>query len=423
MQIDLGGVYSLAILSSPKTFVGNYGDTAVFAISAAGEGLTYQWQYQNGISTAWWNSGMAGSDTPSISVEFTQEREAYRYRCKVTDGSGEIRYTDGAGFLAEQPTWNFTYNSDGMRIGRADDLYEFSYIYNGSQLTQMTSYGFTLCFTYDASGKPMTVTLDGTLYYYVTNLQGDVVGILDANGNQVATYTYDAWGNFTVESYDTIASFNPLTYRGYVYDYETELYYLQSRYYDPEVGRFINADNYPSNGQGLLSSNMFIYCLNNPTIMVDQNGEYPTVMPFVTDGLEMPANAAPVYVNDVLHYYAIKYNSAGELYEYWFDSKGNLIRVRHHSNHRFPNQHDNPHDHEGGKGRKDKNTEKREPLPVDDDYQSPFKSVRKPQNDANALGVVVVAGIGVYITLKWVSAVFAAPFTGGSSLGFALLMP
>jgi len=271
-QIDLDGTYPLAILSDPRYYSGNFGETATFAITARGDNITYQWQYSNNGGNAWWNSSITGSATPSMTVQLTEARQNYLYRCKITDAEGNIRYSAAAGFYLPQYTWEFTYNSDGMRTGRTDGLYDFSYVYNGSQLTQMTSYGNTLCFTYDASGKPMTVTLDGTLYYYVTNLQGDIVGILDANGNQVATYTYDAWGNFTVESYDAIASFNPLTYRGYVYDYETGLYYVSSRYYDPEIGRWLNADSLVSTGQGILGCNMFSYCLNNPVNFVDRSG-------------------------------------------------------------------------------------------------------------------------------------------------------
>lgn len=71
----------------------------------------------------------------------------------------------------------------------------------------------------------------------------------------------------------TLGVLNPLTYRGYVYDRETQLYYLQSRYYNPEVGRFLNADIYTSTGQGLLGNNMFAYCLNNPVRYADHSGE------------------------------------------------------------------------------------------------------------------------------------------------------
>ena len=93
----------------------------------------------------------------------------------------------------------------------------------------------------------------------------------------VVEYTYDAWGRLlstTGSMANTLGLHNPLRYRGYVYDRETGLYYLQSRYYNPEWGRFINADNYPSTGQGLLGNNMFAYCNNNPVIRADSGGEF-----------------------------------------------------------------------------------------------------------------------------------------------------
>ena len=88
-------------------------------------------------------------------------------------------------------------------------------------------------------------------------------------------YTYNAWGvllSTTGSMASTLGVHNPLRYRGYVYDNETALYYLQSRYYDPDVGRFINADAFASTGQGILGNNMFAYCLNNPVNMIDPNG-------------------------------------------------------------------------------------------------------------------------------------------------------
>ena len=101
------------------------------------------------------------------------------------------------------------------------------------------------------------------VYYYLYGHGGNVEGILDAGGNLLVRYTYDAWGNFT-ESVNTsdpgalaALALNPFRYRGYVYDYETGFYYLQSRYYDPETGRFISADSYVSTGTGLLGCNMF----------------------------------------------------------------------------------------------------------------------------------------------------------------------
>ena len=133
----------------------------------------------------------------------------------------------------------------------------------------------TLSFSYDASGLPMSVVYNGTAYFYTVNLQGDVMAIVDTTGNPVVTYAYDAWGNIlsvTGTMAETLGQSNPLRYRGYVYDNETQLYYLQSRYYDPNLGRFINADALVSTGQGILGNNMFAYCLNNPVCRKDIGG-------------------------------------------------------------------------------------------------------------------------------------------------------
>ena len=103
------------------------------------------------------------------------------------------------------------------------------------------------------------------------------VGIVDDSGSEVVSYTYDAWGNIlstTGSMASTLGALNPLRYRGYVYDEETNLYYLQSRYYDPEMGRFINADVFTSTGQGTLGSNMYAYCLNNPVRYTDDSGYF-----------------------------------------------------------------------------------------------------------------------------------------------------
>ena len=145
----------------------------------------------------------------------------------------------------------------------------------------MTKGEDTLRFAYDAAGTPLTVNYDGVTYYYVTNLQGDVIAILDSDGYAVAEYTYNAWGELltTVGSTTTdLSTINPLLYRGYVYDRETGLYYLQSRYYNPEMGRFISADSLLSTGQGVLGNNMFAYCNNNPVMYQDDTGNSATLI-------------------------------------------------------------------------------------------------------------------------------------------------
>ena len=174
-------------------------------------------------------------------------------------------------------TWNFTYNADGLRTKRTNGTKTYEYIYNGSQLTQMTVDGKTLTFSYDASGTPLSVNYNGTTYYYVTNIQGDITAILNSSGTEVVSYTYDTWGNplaTTGSLADDIGTYNPLRYRGYVYDQETGFYYLQSRYYNPEIGRFINADDVSNLGaeDSIVGLNIFAYCSNNPANRFDGSG-------------------------------------------------------------------------------------------------------------------------------------------------------
>ena len=134
----------------------------------------------------------------------------------------------------------------------------------------------TLDFFYDESGRPFAFnyTPEGSTpntYYYILNLQGDVVQIIDEGGVLQAEYVYSPWGE-VVSAEGDLAEVNPLRYRGYYYDSETGFYYLQSRYYDPENHRFINADSFASTGQGFVGTNMFAYCNNKPIINSDPSG-------------------------------------------------------------------------------------------------------------------------------------------------------
>lgn len=180
-------------------------------------------------------------------------------------------------------TWEYTYDANGLRTKKKNKATQKSveYIYSGGQLRYMSEGMYSMIFEYDAKGVPVAVICNDTRYFYITNLQGDVVAIIDENGCQVAEYEYDAWGNLiswdfgsnTITQYKDIGLYNPLRYRGYVYDRETGLYYLQSRYYNPEWGRFINADAYISTETGLIGYNMFAYCNNNPVNCYDPSGQ------------------------------------------------------------------------------------------------------------------------------------------------------
>jgi len=117
---------------------------------------------------------------------------------------------------------------------------------------------------------------NGNTYYYFYNAQSDVIGLYDDNGNIVVSYEYDAWGYILSTEgsmTSTLGQDNPFRYRGYYYDSESGLYYLNSRYYDPEVGRLVNVDGYISTGQRYNSNNMFSYFGNNPVSRMDPTGE------------------------------------------------------------------------------------------------------------------------------------------------------
>ena len=199
----------------------------------------------------------------------------------TSDGTWTYSWEHGrelASMSKDGAAWSFTYDADGIRTKRTNGSTTYTYVYNGSQLSYMGVGSDNLYFSYDASGIPVSLKYNGTIYYYATNLQGDVTAILNASGTAVVNYTYDAWGNVTTTAganYTTLAERNPLKYRGYVYDAETELYYLQSRYYNPTIGRFINADALASTGQSILGNNMFAYCNNNPVTYSDSLGTFP----------------------------------------------------------------------------------------------------------------------------------------------------
>ena len=216
----------------------------------------------------------------------------------LSDGTRTYTWEHGremASVSVGSETWTNTYNADGLRTKRTNGATAYDYVYYGGQLMYMMakvpnaqtgkSTNYHLIFSYTPEGAPMGMTYQGTAYYYLTNLQGDVVAILNNQGQRIVSYTYDAWGNplstvvhvsaddANYAKYSTIAELNPLRYRGYVYDAETGLYYLNSRYYNSEIGRFINGDGLIVTGQEFAGNNMFAYCGGNPITYNDFSGK------------------------------------------------------------------------------------------------------------------------------------------------------
>ena len=167
----------------------------------------------------------------------------------------------------------YSYNANGIRTSKTVDCCELhEYVLEGSKILKETWNGNTLVPLYDNSDSVCGIVCNGISYFFLKNLQGDIIAITNSDGDTVAKYSYDAWGKCTIDFDNTgyIANINPFRYRGYYLDRETGLYYLNSRYYDANTGRFINVDSpeYVS----VQGGNLFAYGGNCPTKNADYFG-------------------------------------------------------------------------------------------------------------------------------------------------------
>ena len=217
------------------------------------------------------------------------------WKDKLTAYNGQSITYDAIGNPLNDGTWNYTwtvgrqltqmakdgmtvqyrYDHNGLRVAKIVNGVETKCILNGKQLTHLHRGNDWMHFFYDIQGRPAKVRYNGTIYSYIHNLQGDIVGIIDIDGNVVVEYKYDAWGKLlsTIGSLaGSLGNFNPLRYRGYVYDEETGLYYLRSRYYNAATLRMISSDEFVVIGTEIAPSNLFYYGRNNPGIYVDSDG-------------------------------------------------------------------------------------------------------------------------------------------------------
>ena len=198
---------------------------------------------------------------------------------------GTWAYTWNAGrrlqkMTKSDATVEFKYDHNGLRVGKLVTengvATTTNYTLHGKLITLMTAGDDVLHFFYDAQSRPAKVSYNGNIYTYLHNLQGDIIGILDNAGNLVVEYKYDAWGKSiatTGNLADTLGKRNPFRYRGYIYDEETGLYYLRSRYYNAEIGRMLNADNSVIHKSNIFGYNVFAYGCNNPIMYSDADGQ------------------------------------------------------------------------------------------------------------------------------------------------------
>ena len=228
----------------------------------------------------------------------TKNGKAYTYGNSVwkdllTSYGGQAISYDAQGnptsYLGHTLTWEkgrqlksfdsnaYTYNASGIRMTKTVGGVKHTYTLDGTKIIREVWGGNTLFPLYDVDDSVCGINYNGNYYYFAKNLQGDIIAIVDKDAKTVARYSYDAWGVPTVVSDSSgrsIATINPFRYRGYYYDAEIGMYYLQSRYYNPVVGRFINADDvdFIKNESCDVSVNLYVYCCNDPVIRVDNHG-------------------------------------------------------------------------------------------------------------------------------------------------------
>lgn len=255
--------------------------------------VTYDYDYVGNITsvkTYIYTTGTLG--TPLTTQNYTYNSQNQRTDLSY-DANGNLTSLNGYTFgwtnrrltsaTSTDNSISYTYNHAGIRtsktVNRITTYYKVDESNNVVKQYELVDGVETnvIEFVYDSNNSPIYFTYNNATYYYEKNMQGDIVGILDANGNIVVKYTHDIWGKLvstTGTLADTLGVINPLRYRGYYYDTETNLYYLQSRYYSPDLMRFISQDDpVLSNDQGQpLGSNLYAYCLNNPVMYVDPSG-------------------------------------------------------------------------------------------------------------------------------------------------------
>ena len=177
-----------------------------------------------------------------------------------------------------QTSASYDYNESGIRNKKTVNGITTTYQLDGSKIVSENRNGTVQSYFYDENGSVLGITYGGENYYFRKNFQGDVLAILTASGEVVVEYSYDPWGNIlavTGTLASTLGADNPFRYRGYYYDTESCFYYLNSRYYDAKVCRFVNADLVVAGvGGDLRGYNLYTYCFNNPVNRRDLSGNW-----------------------------------------------------------------------------------------------------------------------------------------------------
>ena len=242
-----------------------------------------------GYDDANWGDKLTSYNGETITYDEIGNPLSYRDGMEMTWLNGRKLTTLQSG----NDSISYKYDSNGVRTSKTVNGVEYTYEYLNGKLMHETRGEKVFDYCYDANGQLYAVSYkansstNAVTYYYAHNWRGDITSIYDGEGNMVAKYEYDAWGNvLTVTNSNNseitdpnhIANLNPFRYRSYYYDSESGLYYLMSRYYDPVTHRFVNADSYFQSGDGILDTNMNAYCRNNPLNNIDKYGTLVTTI-------------------------------------------------------------------------------------------------------------------------------------------------
>lgn len=303
--------------------------------TAGSTGTTWKYAYDQGgniqSKTAYvFTTGTVGSAVKTDSFTYGDTN----WKDKLTAFNGQTITYDAIGNPTNDGTWNYTwgggsqmramykgefgeqgydeitfeYNENGLRTKKTRMYYDdatgdigykaTNYTLHGKNIVHLSDGSNELHFFYDAQNKPAVVIYNGAAYTYLYNMQGDVIALLDNNGSKMVSYTYDAWGK-PISKTGTLAgslgTLNPFRYRAYAFDEETNIYYLCSRYYNPNICRFVTADSVVVNDRLIVSC--YAYCKNNPVTYRDDDGKF---LKALWEGVQELANAVTDAVLDIV---------------------------------------------------------------------------------------------------------------------------
>ena len=239
---------------------------SIINISRNGKACTY--------GDATWEDLLTGLDGKTIEYDTQGNPVKYLGHTLTWEKGRQLKKFDNI---------EYTYNANGIRTGKKVNGVLHTYTLDGTKILRETWDSNTLIPLYDNEDGVCGIIHNNIPYYFIKNLQGDVIAIVDRDAQTVARYSYDAWGVVTnavtyaeLTNGVNIATINPFRYRGYYYDEEIELYYLQSRYYDASVGRFVNADTAQAidSTENHISTNIFQYCENAVVGNKDTTGKW-----------------------------------------------------------------------------------------------------------------------------------------------------